>query len=139
MKQAMQAMLLTLASLMGLGVSAVGLEQREVVVTVPYDFVAGGTTLPAGTYAVSRVSDNRLGGLNLNSYETNSSAFVLPNQFDGHPLDNTKVTFEQVGDMHFLRSIETRDGVYTFALPRVMNLVARTKQQHDTMSSSGTN
>jgi hypothetical protein len=59
--------LLTLTSLFGLGASAVALEQREVVVTVPFDFVAGGKTLPAGTYTV-RVSSDRLGALSISSY-----------------------------------------------------------------------
>jgi hypothetical protein len=139
MKQRYASILLTLASLIGLGISAAGLEEREVVVTVPYEFMVGGTTLPAGTYAVSRLSDNRFGGLSISSYETRSGVFVLPNQFDSHLLDDSKVTFEQVGSMHFLRSIGTREGVYTFALPRLMNVTAGTEQQHDAMSSSGTN
>jgi hypothetical protein len=137
MKKHYASILLTLASLIGLGVSAVGQEQ-EVVVTVPFDFVASDQTLPAGKYTVSRLSDDRLGALSIRSFENRVSVFVLPNQFESHTVDSVKVTFEQVGDVHYLRSIESRDGVYTIGLPRTINLVAGTKQ-HDSMSASGTN
>ena len=138
MKTKFASILLTLASLTGLVVSAAAQNRREVVVTVPYEFVAGGETLPAGTYTVTRLSDNRLGGLSISGYETKASVFVMASEFESRPLSGYKVTFEQVGDVHFLRTIDVPDGVYTIPLPRSMNLIARTKQ-HDGMSASGAN
>ena len=136
MKKHYASILLTIASLIG-GVSALGLEQPEVVVTVPFDFVAGGKTLPAGAYVVTRLREDSA-GLSVISYKTGAGAFVIPSQFDSHRLDNPKLTFKQVGDTHFLRSIQSRDGVYTIASPRMMNVVAG-KKQPGSMSASGTN
>ena len=136
MKKHYASILLTIASLIG-GVSALGLEQPEVVVTVPFDFAAGGKTLPAGTYVVTRLWEDSE-GLSVISYKIGSGAFVMASQFDSHRLDNPKVTFKQVGDTHFLRSIQSRDGVYTVASPRMMNVVAGNKHT-GSMSASGTN
>ena len=69
MKKQYASILLTLTCLLGLGVGAEGQSQREVIVTVPYEFVAGGKTLPAGTYTVTHVSEDRFSGLIISSYE----------------------------------------------------------------------
>jgi len=129
--------LLTLVLLGGLGVSALG-QQLEVIVTVPFSFVAAGRTLPAGKYTVSRLSEDGLGQLSIASYEKGVGVLVLANHFDRHSINNSKVTFEQVGDMHYLHTIASTDGVYTIDLPRQINLVAETNQ-YDEMSASGSN
>ena len=49
--------------------------------TVPFEFVAGGATLPAGTYTVSRVSSEATQALVIRGYD--NGAFVLPVVFDG--------------------------------------------------------
>ena len=48
----------------------------EIAVTLPFDFVAGGTGLPAGTYTVSSLSLNKYGGLLLFNYDARASVFV---------------------------------------------------------------
>jgi hypothetical protein len=100
-------------------------------------FVAGGKTLPAGKYLVSRLREDSA-GLSVISYETGSGALVMASNFDSHRLAHPKFTFEQVGDTYFLRSIESPYGVYSIALPRMMNVVAGKKQPGD-MSASGAN
>lgn len=136
MKTHLASVLLTITSLFGLALGARAETHREVVVNIPYDFVAGGRTLPAGTYTVSRLSDNRLAGLSINNYETRSGVLVLANQFEGRPGDNGKVSFERVGGMYFLHSIETLDGVYTWPLPHSALLMAKSAHT-DNMSASG--
>ena len=138
MKEQYASILLTLTCLLGLGAGAEGQSQREVVMTVPYEFVAGGETLPAGTYTVTRVSEDRFGGLIISSYETQKSAFVMPNEFKSYSPDNIKVSFKEVGDVHFLSKIETANGAYNIPLPRSATAVAGVKQ-HGVMSASGTN
>jgi hypothetical protein len=130
--------LLTLTCFLGLGVGAEGQAQREVVMTVPYEFVAGGKTLSAGTYTVTRVSEDRFGGLIISSYEARSSVFVMPNEFKSYPADNVKVKFKQIGDVHFLSKIETANGAYNIPVPHSATVIAGVKQRGD-MSSSGTN
>jgi len=136
MKKHSASILLILTSLVGLGASAVG-QKQEAIVTVPFGFVASGQTLPAGKYSVSRVSEAHLGGLSIRNSENGVGVFVLANHFDSYSAASSKVTFEQVGNVHYLRTIATDDGVYAIALPRTINLVAGTKQ-HDDVSASGT-
>jgi hypothetical protein len=138
MKKHYASILLTVICFLGLGVGAKGQSQREVVMTVPYEFVAGGKTLPAGTYTVSRVSQDRFGGLIISSYENRSSVFLMPNGFESYPADNVKVSFQQIGDLHFLSKIETANGAYNIPVPRSATMVAGVKQ-HGDMSASGTN
>jgi hypothetical protein len=106
--------------------------------TVPYEFVAGGKTLPAGTYTVTRVSEDRFGGLILSSYETRSSVFVMPNEFKRYPADNVKVGFKQIGGVHVWSKIETANGAYNIPVPHSATMVAGVKQ-HGDISASGTN
>ncbi len=138
MKKQYACILLALASFLALGVGAEAQVQREVVVVVPFEFVAAGTTLPAGTYTVSRVSEAGLSGLALSSYENRSSAFVIPSQFESYPAGDAKLGFKQIGDAHFLSNIETANGVYSIPVPRSNTAVARMKQ-HLGMPASGTN
>lgn len=121
----------------GLAAGAKAETHREVIVKIPYEFVAAGRTLPAGTYTVSRLSDDRLAGLSIVSQGQRSGVLVLANQFENRPANNTKVRFERVGGMYFLRSIETLDGVYTLPLPRSALLMAKSGHT-DGMSASGT-
>ena len=137
MKYKLGNALLILTSLCGLVVGARAETHREVTVTIPYDFVAGGRTLPAGKYIVNRLSDDRLSGLSIVSYEQRSSVLVLANQFENRPADDAKVRLERIGDMYYLSSIETLDGVYTVSVPRSISVVAKSKHG-GSVSASGT-
>jgi len=135
MKYQLGNTLLILASLCGLVVGAKAETHREVTVKIPYKFVAGGRTLPAGTYTVSRLSDDRLAGLSIVNYEERSGVLVLTNQFENRPADDAKVRFERVGDMYYLSSIQTLDGVYTVSLPHSISVLARSKHGAGTSAS----
>jgi hypothetical protein len=137
MKQQLASVLFTIVSLFVMAAGAKAETHREVIVNIPYEFVAGGRTLPAGPYTVSRLSDGRPADLLIASYEQRSGVYVLPIQFENRPAGDTKVSFERVGGMYFLRSIETPDGVYTLALPRSAVLMAKSPHT-DGMSASGT-
>jgi len=127
MRYQLGSALLILTSLCGLRVGARAETHREVTVNIPYEFVAGGRTLPAGTYTISRLSDDRLTGLSIVSYEQRSGVLVSTNQFENRPGNDAKVSLERVGDMYYLSSIETLDGVYTVSLPRSISVLARSK------------
>jgi|SRR5579864_1219444 len=135
MKYQLGNTLLILTSLCGLVVGAGAETHREVTVKIPYEFAAGGRTLPAGTYTVSRLSDDRLAGLSIVSYEQQSGVLVLTNQFESRPGDDAKVGFERVGDKYYLSSIETFDGVYTVSLPHSISVLARSKHGGGTSAS----
>jgi|ERR1700733_1963044 len=122
---------------LGLNTSANAQDLDKTIVTVPFEFVAGGVTLPAGEYSVNRVNSSGARELAIRSYN-NGGTFLLPITFaevaDGQP----GLSFEQVGDEHFLRQVETLSGVYTFGVPRATTAVARVKDQ-GTSSSAGSN
>ena len=130
------AALLTVTSLLGFGISASA--QKEAVVSVPFEFVAGGATLSAGTYSVSRLDPAAYRGLFLRSYNK-QEAFVLPLAFDETTSGRQPtLSFEHVGGKYFLSKIETQDGVYTFSMPRATVRVEQVKDQ-GALSSSGAN
>jgi hypothetical protein len=131
MKRSYLAAVLTLACVLGIGVSARAQDTDAVVVTVPFEFVAGGATLPAGEYRVSRVTPGINRELAIRSFG-NGGAFLLPVAFDGVTSDTPALSFEHVGDKYFLSDIKTEGGVYTLALPRKQIALAQTNT-HNTM------
>src|ERR1700746_63769 len=135
MRYQLGSALLILTSLCGLRVGAGAETPREVTVNIPYKSVAGGRALPAGTYTVSRLSDDRLAGLSIVSYKQRSGVLVLTNQFENRPGDAAKVRFERVGDMYYLNPIETLDGVYPVPLPHSISVLARSKHGGGTSAS----
>jgi len=136
MKKTYLTAVLTLACMLGVGISARAQDTEGVRVKVPFEFVAGGATLPAGTYTVGRLSFDPFSGIAISSY--GHGAFALPIAVDGTPAGLPKLSFEHVGDKYFLSEINTPGGTYIFALPRAMVALAQMKDQ-GTVSSSGTN
>jgi hypothetical protein len=129
--------------MLGLGKSARAQELDKLAVNVPFEFVAGGQTLPAGTYSVSRVSSGDPQSLVIRSND--NSVFLLPAFFDGGfvsvnggSADHAELGFEHVGDKYFLSRVETPGGIYAFRTPRAMTQMAQMKN-HGTGSSSGAN
>jgi len=137
MKKQYLAVLFTLICLLGLGLSAQAQEQDTVVINVPFEFVAGGKVLPAGKYTVNRVapaSGSR--ELEMRSYETRASVFVLPTVFDDVRSDKAQLNFEHLGDTYFLSAIETPIGTYTVDIPPSAIKLAQTQQQSGSHSGS---
>jgi hypothetical protein len=134
MKTSYFTAVLTLTCLLGLGISARAQDTEGVRVNVPFEFVAGGATLPAGTYTVGRVSLEPYSTIAITGY--GHGALVLPIAIEGARSEQPKLSFEYVGGKHFLREAATSGG--TFALPQAMVAVAQAKDQ-GTVSSSGTN
>ena len=136
MKKSYLTAVLTLACLLGVGVSARAQDTEGVRVNVPFEFVAGGAPLPAGTYTVGRVSVEPYSTIAISSY--GHGALVLPIAIDGPRTEQPKLSFEHVGGKYFLSQVDTPGGSYTLALPRAMVTLAQMKDQ-GTLSSGGTN
>jgi hypothetical protein len=126
---------LTLTCLFGLGISAHAQDVDGVVVKVPFEFVAGAKTLPAGTYRISRIHSDATSGLLV--YSHNNSAIMLPTAVGGS-AEHSMLSFERVGNKYFLSQVDTRGGVYGMAIPRPRTMVAVVKD-HGAGSSSGGN
>jgi hypothetical protein len=136
MNRSYMAVVLTLTCLLGLGISARAQDAEGVRVTVPFEFVAGGTTLPAGTYTVGRVSLDASSSVVIRSY--GHGAFALPIAVDATAAKQPQLSFEHVGGVYFLSEADTPGGAYTFALPRAIVALAQMKD-HSPASSSGGN
>jgi hypothetical protein len=137
MKKRYLTVLFTLMCVLGLGVGARAQEEDTIVAQVPYDFVAGGAVLPAGTYRVSRVDTGGTRELLIRSYETGAGAFVVPTVFAYAPSEHARLSLQPVGNKYFLTAIQTSNGVYTMAIPRSAVKLAQMEQQ--ATSSSGSN
>ena len=135
MKQQWANALLIITTLLASALGANAETHPAVIVNIPYEFVAAGRTLPAGTYTVSRLSNDRLSALSIANYEQRASVVVLPNQFEEREAEGAKIRLEQVGDMYFLRVIETEDGVYDLPLPRSAALMAKSGHTDGTSAS----
>ena len=128
---------LMLPFVLGVVVSARAQNADAVVVSVPFEFVAGGATLPAGQYRVTRVDPGVNRELAISGYST-GCAFLLPRSFDDNPVDQPTLGFEHVGGKYFLSRIKTLGGVYTMPASREMIMLGQSSTQ-GTMSASGTN
>jgi len=130
MKKQYLTVLFTLICVLGLGLGARAQEEDTVVTKVPFDFVAGGKVLPAGKYTVNRVSPTTGSReLEMRSYETRASVFVLPTVFDDVRSDKVQLHFEHLGDTYFLSAVETPIGTYSIDIPPSAIKLAQTQQQ----------
>jgi hypothetical protein len=79
------------------------------VAKVPFDFIAGGSRLPAGDYVVAGVTG--LGVVSIASADAEHFAFVLasPVRSNG-PAPRSELVFEQFGGEHFLARCTSSDG-----------------------------
>jgi hypothetical protein len=130
------AVVLTMTCLLGLGISASAQDASGVVVKVPFEFVAGGKTLPAGTYSVGRLSPGIHPSLIIDSKDNGAFALVLPIVPDGDSAGRTELSFERVGGKYFLSKVATPAGVYTLLTQRAMTRLAQ-MNDHGVTSSSG--
>jgi hypothetical protein len=134
MRKQFLSSVLTLSCLLGLGVAALAEGDGKVVTNVPFEFSAGGVTLPAGIYTVDRVTTPSDSHLIIRNRET--GVFLLPVTFDGASVEGALFTFEHVGNKYFLSKVKTPAGVYILGTPLT---TAAQKKAMDGLSSSGAN
>ncbi len=118
MKNQYLRILLAVLCFAGMGITAAAQGRDLIVVTLPFPSVASGKMLPAGKYIVSRVSDDKLEGLILSSYDTHTSIIVHPIDVEDASEDNPQVSFTKVAGQNFLSSIRTAYDIYSLSLSR---------------------
>jgi len=121
--------LVAVTFLLGVSVAANAEIQPEVMVKLPFAFVASGITFPAGTYTVKRFSQQPFDTLMLTSDDKGTSVFVRPIEMEEATDEKVKVSFRKVGEQHFLSAIETADYIYNFKVSRSVLLEAAAKQR----------
>jgi hypothetical protein len=116
-------------------------QQREPkrFVTLPFDFVVGGKTLPAGTYRLSLLADDKCEGTILGSCENRISVFVHPVEIESTFAERPHLSFERVGEERFLSRIQTTDDVYNIRVfhSLIMEAAAKTRDNGSASGSSG--
>jgi hypothetical protein len=132
------AVAISLLCLYGMVVTAQAQDSGAVVVTVPFEFVAGSTTLPAGTYTVKRSSADTNSPLLI--FDHSHGAFLQPTAFDGAPADHVRLSFEHMGDTYLLKQVKTQIGTYTVARGAATASMAKVTRMkpHDSTKSSMT-
>jgi hypothetical protein len=141
MKEQYLRILLAVLCFAGMGITAAAQGRDLIVVTLPFPSVVSGKMLPAGKYIVRRVSDNKLEGLILSSYDTHLSIIVHPIDVEDASEDNPQVSFTKVAGQNFLTSIRTAYDIYNLPLsrPAIMEAAIRSHQHTHASESSGNN
>lgn len=138
MKKQYSFVLLALIAVLGFSAGAQAQQEGGVVANIPYEFVAGGKTLPAGTYTITRVSPDTTSALEIRNEQTLRHCVMLLPVSTAVAADHANVSFQRVGDTYYLRQVATSAGVYTLPVPQAATAVAKVKR-HDGVSSAGTN
>jgi hypothetical protein len=123
-----------------LAITAKAQDPDQAIVKISHEFVIGDTTLPAGTYRLTRPDNINDRYLLLSSLENRTGVFVLPVTVDSVPADKTRFTFNQVGGQYFLTKIATAEHVFTLAVSKQAVSQAEIKSRQGSANSgvSGT-
>ena len=128
MKTRSVGVLLTLAVMFGLTAAARGQTQDALTANIPFDFVVGGTTLPAGLYSVDRPSPGEPNLLQLRREDGNPVALVFSSpvrQSDG----TIKLVFNKYNENYLLSEIWTPAGVHQLPVSRQERRLAKAVDQ----------
>lgn len=107
--------LFAIAFILGLSGAAKAENKDGVEVTLPFKFVIGGKTLPAGTYTVRNASNDLSGPLMITNRDKKERVFVLPYVSESaSTTGKPELSFQRGGEGYFLSSIRTSWYIYRF-------------------------
>jgi hypothetical protein len=135
MKDKFAKVLFTLICFLVFGLTAEADIRGQISVTLPFEFVVDGETLPPGTYTLSTFTDDKFDGLILSNYDHQISVFVHPVEIKGAAADKPRVSFQRVGNQLFLTRIQTAYDVYNIAVPHSAIIEYAEKSRGDGASS----
>lgn len=115
------ALLLTLASLG----TAMADSRDTIIATVPFNFVIANKSFAAGTYTISRISEDPLRGLRIQSADGKTNMFFQPTTLDFTSNDQAKLQFLHEGSLYFLTGIFSASDTYTLAPKHLREVAAR--------------
>jgi hypothetical protein len=96
--------------------AATAAEPDRLVVSVPFDFVVDGKTMPAGKYDVKRVDDSNLRILSISSLENHATVVTISNSVDNPAKFHPGFTLQETGDQRILTKIQTGEHVFQIAV-----------------------
>jgi hypothetical protein len=140
-KRKYASILLTVIGVFGMGPAAKAHPWGKIKVTLPFEFVVDGRALPAGTYTLSRLGDDKHEGLILSNYESGTNVFVHIVGVESASADKPDVSFQRVGEQLFLSSIRTSHDVYNVPVPSsaILEAAGRPHENTGSSESSGSN
>ncbi|HMH12022.1 MAG TPA: hypothetical protein VK578_02830 [Edaphobacter sp.] len=129
--------LVAIVFILGLSGAAKAESQGGVVVTLPFKFVVGRKTLPAGTYTVRNASDDPSGPLIITNHDSSKSVLVLPYVNESASTEKPELEFQQGGDEHFLSTIHTSWRIYRIPVSQSAFTEAVAASRNDAPVSGG--
>lgn len=133
-------MLLPVLACGALAITAKAQVSDQMVVKVPFEFVVGGKTLPAGEYRVNRATKLENYELIVAGVTNKTGVLVVSNEIETASSYMPKLIFETVGGQHFLTKIQT--GEHIFAVPAsqsaILEAAAKARQGSAGAGASGT-
>lgn len=90
-------------------------EEYAVRVNVPFDFMVGTQSLPAGEYAITKMRTSASAHV-IKSHE--SGAMALTQEMAWFKGDSSSLVFNKYGDKHFLSSIRAAELGIVYQLPK---------------------
>lgn len=135
-KKSFLRIFLVLAGLGSLTISAKAQEPDQILVKIPFSFVAAGQTFPAGEYKVTRLRAEEPRILLLVNVENRANAVILRPESQEAPHGKVQLDFSSVGDQHFLSRVETADHTYNLSVPQSETLLAAAPRKGGAASSS---
>jgi hypothetical protein len=88
---------------------------EELRVTVPFDFVVDGNTLPAATYTIREPLPNSNTALD---FQRDGGQILTQATVTDPEITGTKLVFHKVGDQYFLSDVVAPSGTRHFAASR---------------------
>ena len=77
----------------------------QIRANVPFDFVVGDKTLPAGEYAVRQITQGSDGGILISSRDNRHKAIRLSNNVQTSAMKGARITFRRYGSTYFLAQV----------------------------------
>lgn len=139
MKKYLAGMFAVVFSMAAFAMAAPAVTSDQLLVTIPYDFVVGAKTLPAGTYRVSRVSTTDLGTLLLKNVGNHAGVLLNASEWEDVRADKPELRFQQIAGQHFLSAIETSEHVFNIPVSKSAVLLAMKSQQGSPASNAAGN
>jgi len=111
--------LLSLLLILGSCAAALADGLHTTVTTVPFDFVVGNQTLPAGTYCISQISSSGSPVLRVRLKDGRAAGLILPVTVDAFTSNaGPRMVFEHTGGRNILITIVSDDRSYILARRR---------------------
>jgi len=111
----------------------------QLLVNVPYDFVVGSKTLPAGTYRVNRISTATQGELQISNIENHAGALLSASEWEDARAYKPELKFQEIDGQHFLSAIQTAEHVFAIPVSKsAVMLAMKSHQGSPTSTATGT-